>query len=86
MLEVSFSHDEVWLQPYDHLYMSLRSERSGGKDPDVDADAEPALQLDGEPTVEPEELEPLPTDEVVTDDSHEPTARLADAGNEKPEQ
>ena len=35
VLEDSFSHDEVWPQPYDHLYVSLRSARSVGKGPDV---------------------------------------------------
>ena len=61
MLEDSFSHDVVWLQPYGHLYVSLGSERSLGKEPDVDDDAEPAHQFDTEPAVEPEDLEPLPT-------------------------
>ena len=61
VLEDSFSHDEVWLQPYDHLYVSLRSGRSVGKEPDADELAEPAPQLDTEPAVEPEELEPLPS-------------------------
>ena len=28
VLEDSFSHDEVWPEPYDHLYVSLRSRRS----------------------------------------------------------
>ena len=36
VLEDSFSHDEVWLQPYNHLYVSLRSGRSVGKEPDAD--------------------------------------------------
>ena len=40
MLEDSFSHDEVWPQPYDHLYVSLRSGRSLGKRPDVGEDVE----------------------------------------------
>ena len=31
VLEDLFSHDEVWPQPYDHLYVSLRSGRSVGK-------------------------------------------------------
>ena len=53
-----------------------------GKDPDVDADAEPALQFDTEPAVQPEELEPLPTDALVTEDPHEPAARPDDAGHE----
>ena len=63
VLEDSFSHDEVWPQPYDHLYVSLRSGRSVGKDPDVYVDSEPALQFDTEPAVKPQELESLPTDE-----------------------
>ena len=60
VLEDSFSHDEMWPQPYDHLYVSLRSGRSVGKEPDVDEAAEPALQFDTEPAVGPEDLEPLP--------------------------
>ena len=55
--EDSFSHDEVGPQPYDHLYVSLRSGCSVGKGPDVDGDAEPALHFDTEPAFEPEELE-----------------------------
>ena len=82
VLEDSFSHDEVWPEPYDHLYVSLRSGRSVGKDADVDVDSEPALQFDTEPAVEPEELEPVPTNEALAEDSHEPTAGLADAGKE----
>ena len=31
VLEDLFSHDEVWPQPYDHLYVSLPSGRSVGK-------------------------------------------------------
>ena len=85
MLEDSFGHDEVWPQPYDHLYMSLRSRRSVGKGPDVDGHAEPALQSDTEPAVEPEELEPLPSNEVLAEDSQQPTVHLDDAGNEVPD-
>ena len=85
VLEYLFSHDEVWPKPYDHMYVSLRSGRSAGKDPDVDINAEPALQFDTEPAVEPEELEPLPTDEEPAEDSHDPAARLDDAGNEIPD-
>ena len=33
VLEDSFSYDEVWPQLYDHLYVSLRSGRSVGKEP-----------------------------------------------------
>ena len=51
VLEDSFSHDEVWPQPYDHLYVSLRSGRSVGKEPDADELAEPAPQFDTEPAV-----------------------------------
>ena len=81
VLEDSFSHDEVWPQPYDHQYVSLRSGRSVGKDPDVDIDAEPALQSGTDLAVEPEELESLPTDEAPAEDSHDPAARLYDASN-----
>ena len=63
----SFSHDEVWPQPYDHLYVSLRSGRSVGKEPDADEHAEPALQFDTEPAVEPEDLEPLPSDATTVE-------------------
>ena len=85
VLEDSFSHDEVWPQPC-HLYVSLLSGRSVGKDSDVDTDAKPALQFNTEPAIEPEELEPLPTDEAPAEDSHEPAAYLSDAGNEIPDQ
>ena len=61
VLEDSFSHDEVWPQAYDHLYVSLQSGRSVGKELDADELAEPALQFDTEPAVEPEDLEPLPS-------------------------
>ena len=61
VLEDTFSHDEVWPQPYDHLYVSLRSGRSVGKELDTDELAEPALQFDTEPAVEPEDLEPRPS-------------------------
>ena len=86
VLEDLFSHDEVGPRPYNHLYVSPRSGRSVGKDSEVDADAEPALQFDTEPAVEPEEVEPLPNQVVVTKDPHEPAARLDDAGNEIPDQ
>ena len=97
VLEDSFSHDEVWPQPYDHLYVSLRSGRSVGKEPDADEHVEPALQLDTEPVVEPEDLEPLPSnattiepedqelvpsDKILAEDSHQPEIHLNDAGNE----
>ena len=97
VLEDSFSHVEVWPQPYDHLYVSLRSGRSVGKEPDADENAEPALQFDTEPAVEPEDLEPLPShattfepedlepvpsDEILADDSHQPDMHLDDAGTE----
>ena len=99
VLEDSFSHDEVWLQPYNHLYVSVRSGRSVGKGPDADDHAEPALQFDTEPAVEPEDLEPLPSDattvgpedlrlepvpsdEIMAEDSHQPDMHLDDAGNE----
>ena len=83
VLEDAFSHDEVWPQPYDHLYV--------GKDPDADELAEPA-QFDTEPAVEPEDLEPLPStttvepedlglepvpsDEIMAEDSHQPDMHL----------
>ena len=97
VLEDSFSHDEVWPQPYDRLYVSLRSRRSVGKEPDGDEHAEPARQFDTEPavepedlvplpsyatTVEPEDLEPVPSAEVMGEDSHQPDMHLDDAGNE----
>ena len=41
VLEDSFSHDEVWPQPYDHLYVLLESGRSVGKEPDADELGEP---------------------------------------------
>ena len=93
VLEDSFLHDEVWPQPYDHLYVSLRSRRSVGKKPD----AEPALQFDTEAAVvpedleplpsnatavEPENLEPVPSDEMLAEDSHQPEVHRDDAGNE----
>ena len=56
-----------------------------GKTPDVDEDAEPAHQFDTEPAVEPEDLEPLPSNEALAEDSHQPEVRLDDAGNEVPD-
>ena len=97
VLEDSFSHDKVWPQPYNHLYVSLRSGRSVGKEPDVDEHAEPALRFDTEPAVEPEDLEPLPSnatavepedlepvpsEKILAEDSHQPEVHLDDAGNE----
>ena len=82
VVEDSFSHDEVWPQPYDHLYVSLRSGRSVGKRPDVDGDAEPAQQVNTEPAVEPEDLEPLPSNETLAEDSHQPGVHLDNPGNE----
>ena len=98
VLEDSFSHEEVWPRPYDHLYVSLRSGRSVGKDPDAEELAEPAPQFDTEPAIEPEDLEPLPStttvepetlglepvplDEIMADDSHQPDMRLDEAANE----
>ena len=67
VLSDSFSDDQVWPQPYDHLYVSLRSRRSVGKEPDADELAEPAPQFDTEPAVEPEELEPLPSDTTTVE-------------------
>ena len=85
MLVDWFSHDEVSPQPYNHLYVSLRSGRSGGKDPDVDVNSEPAHPFDTEPAIEPQQLEPLPTNGALAEDSHEPAARLDNAGNEAPD-
>ena len=97
VLEDSFSHDEVWPQLYDHLYVSLRSGRSVGKEPDADEHAEPAPQFDTEPAVEPEDLEPLPSnattveqedlepvpsDETPAEHSYQPEMHLDDAGKE----
>ena len=97
VLEDSFWHDEVWPQPYDHLYVSLRSGRSVGKEPDVDEIAEPAFQFDTEPAVEPEDLEPLPSNAtavqpedlepvpsnvILAENSHQPEVHLNDAANE----
>ena len=97
VLEDSFSHDEVWPQPHDHLYVSLRSGRSMGKEPDVDEHAGPALQFDTAPAVqpedleslpsnatamEPEDLEPVPSNEILAEASHQPEAHFDDAGNE----
>ena len=96
VLEDSFSHDEVWPQPYDHLYLLLRSGHSVVKEPDVDEHAEPALQFDTEPAVEPEDLEPLqsnatavepedlepvPSTEILAEDSHQPEVHLDDDCN-----
>ena len=53
-----------------------------GEGPDVDRDAERALQFDTEPAVELEELEPLPLNEALAQDSHQPTVHPDDAGNE----
>ena len=85
VLEDPFSHDEVWPQPCDHLYPSLPSGRSVEEDPDVDIDAEPALQFNTEPAVQPEELGSVPSDEAPAKGSHEPAARLNDAGNQIPD-
>ena len=82
VLEDSFSHDEVWPQPYLHLYVSLRSRHSVGMRPDVDEDAEPAHQFDTEPAVEAEDLEPLPSNEALAEDSHQSGVHLDDAGND----
>ena len=97
VLEDSFSHDKVWPPPYDHLYVSLRSNRSLGKEPDVDEHAEPALHFQTEPAiepedleaspsnataVEPEDLEPVPSNEFLAEDSHQPEVHRDDAGNE----
>ena len=67
VLEDSFSHNEVWPQSYDHLYVSFRSRRSLVREADADEHAEPALQFDTEPAVEPEDLEPLPSDATTVE-------------------
>ena len=98
VLKDSISDGEVWPQPYDHLYISLRSGRSVGEDVDADELAEPAPQFDTEPAVEPEDLEPLPSattvepkdlglepvpsNEIMAEDSHQPDMHLHEAGNE----
>ena len=99
VLEDSFSHDEVWPQPYDHLYVSLRSGRSLWKDPEIDELADLAPQFNTEPAVKPEDLEPLPSDAttvepedlglepvpsdgIMAEDSHQPDMHLDEAGNE----
>ena len=97
VLEDSFSHDEVWPQLYNHLYVLLQSGKSVAREPDVDEHAEPALQIDTEPAVEPEDLDPLPSnatavepknlepvppDKILAEDSHQPEIHLDDAGNE----
>ena len=61
VLEDLFLHDEVWPQPYNDLYVLLRSGRSVGMEPNVGDDAEPALKFDTEPAVEPDDLKPLPS-------------------------
>ena len=38
-----------------------------GKDPDADELAEPAPQFDTEPAIEPEDLEPLPSDATTVE-------------------
>ena len=68
-----------------------------GAEPDVDKNAEPALQFDTKPAAEPEDLEPLPSNataveqedlepvpsnEILAEDSHQPEVHLDDAGNE----
>ena len=68
-----------------------------GKEPDVDEDAGPALQVDTQPAVgpadletlpsnetavKPEDQEPLPSNEILAEDSHHPEVHLDDAGNE----
>ena len=91
VLQDSFSYDEVWPQPYHDLYVSLRSGRSLGRGPDVDGDAQPALQFHTQPAVKPEELElppsnkPLPSKEALAEGSHQSEVHLDDAGNEVPD-
>ena len=82
VFEDLFSYDEVRPEPYNHLYVSLRSGGSVGKEPDVDEDAEPALRFETEPAVEPEDLEPLPWNETLAEDSQQPEVHLDDAGSE----
>ena len=82
VLEDSFLHDDLWPEPLDHLYVSLRSGRTVGKGLDVDEDSEQALQFDTEPAVKPEDLEQLLSNKILADDSHQPEVHLDDAGNE----
>ena len=63
----------------------LRSGRYAGKGLDANADTGLASQLDAEPANVPGELEPLLTDEVVTEDLHEPGKCLDGPGNEMPD-
>ena len=49
------------------VYVSLGTGRSVGKDPGADELAEPAPQFDTEPAVEPEDLEPLPSDATTVE-------------------
>ena len=85
VLQDSFSHDEVWPQPDNHLYVSLRSGRSVGKGPDVDEGGEPAHQFDTKPALGLEDLDPLPSNEALAEDSHQSEIHLDDAGNEVPD-
>ena len=93
----SFSQNEVWPQLYAHVYVSLRSGRFVGKKPNVDEYAEPALQFDTEPAVEPEDVEqlpsnatvvepedpePVPSNEILADNSQQPELHLDDARND----
>ena len=56
-----------------------------GKGPNVDGDAGPPLQFDKEAVVQPEELEPLPSNEALDEDSHQYEVHLDDAGDEVPD-
>ena len=81
VLEDTFSHDEIWPQPYDLLYVSLRSGRSVGKNGNTKTELIP--QADTEPVDELEVVdESIPAD--LEDD--EPMAlRVDEASNELPD-
>ena len=86
VLQDAFSDDEVWPQPYYHLYVLLRSGGSVGKDPYANTDACPEPQFDAEQVVQPGELETLPVEELATEDLHESATRPDNASNEIPDQ
>ena len=68
------------------MSVSLRSGPFVWADAAVNTDAGPPPHCDTESADEPEELEPLSTKDVLTDDLHQPAARLDDAGNKIPDQ
>ena len=68
------------------MYVSLQIGHSVGEDPDADTDTRPAAQSDTEQADEPEELKPLPTNEVATEDLHQPTTHPDNASNKSTDQ